>query len=69
MGESPEERIAVLESRFDGFDTRLEHIEEGMDKLVGWANRWKGGFAVLLGVGALIGWFADKFWDFITRGH
>lgn len=66
---TPEERIAALEARYEGFDQRLDHIDEQIDKLVAWANRWKGGFAVLLGVGALIGWFADKLIGLIPGNH
>lgn len=66
---TPEERIAALEARLDGLDGRLEHIDGQLEKLVAWANRWKGGVAVLLGVGALIGWFADKLFALIPGNH
>lgn len=66
---TPEERIAVLEARHDELDKRLEHMDGQLEKLVAWANRWKGGVAVLLGVGALVGWFADKLFELLPGNN
>ena len=67
---SHQERLAVLETEQDEIAKLLGHFDEQTDKLVGWANRWKGSFAVILGVEAFIGWFADKLSAFLsTRGH
>lgn len=45
--------IAELKTKVDGIDTRLDQL----DRL---ANRWKGGFAVILGLGALAGFVLDN---------
>jgi len=66
---TPEERLAIVETQVRSIADRLDHIDEQIDKLVGWANRWRGGFAVILGVGALLGWFADKIFAFIGTIH
>ena len=45
--------ITELKTKFDGIDARLDHL----DRL---ANRWKGGFAVILALGALSGFILDN---------
>jgi len=46
--------LAELKIKVDGIDARLDQL----DRL---ANRWKGGFAVILGLGALVGFVLDNF--------
>jgi len=54
--------ITELKAKFDGIDTRLDQL----DRL---ANRWKGGFAVILTLGALAGFLIDNLYRwFIPRG-
>ncbi|MDD3028847.1 MAG: hypothetical protein PHS57_00995 [Alphaproteobacteria bacterium] len=45
--------ITELKTKFDGIDARLDQL----DRL---ANRWKGGFAVILALGALAGFVLDN---------
>lgn len=46
--------ITELKTKFDVIDTRLDQL----DRL---ANRWKGGFAVVLAFGAIAGALLDQF--------
>ena len=66
---TPDERIAVLETRFDVIDTRLTHMDGQLEKLVALSNRWKGGAAVLLSMGALVGWFGEKLFALIPGNN
>lgn len=45
--------ITELKTKFDGIDARLDQL----DRL---ANRWKGGFAVILTLGAVAGFVLDN---------
>ena len=45
--------ISELKTKFDGIDARLDQL----DRL---ANRWKGGFAVILTLGAIAGFVLDN---------
>lgn len=51
--------ITELKAKFDGIDTRLDQL----DRL---ANRWKGGFAVILGLGALAGFVLDNLFRWLA---
>ena len=45
--------VSELKTKVDGIDTRLDQL----DRL---ANRWKGGFAVILTLGAIGGFVLDN---------
>lgn len=45
--------VTELKTKVDGIDTRLDQL----DRL---ANRWKGGFAVILTLGAIAGFVLDN---------
>ena len=45
--------VSELKTKVDGIDTRLDQL----DRL---ANRWKGGFAVILTLGAIAGFVLDN---------
>lgn len=45
--------VSELKTKVDGIDTRLDQL----DRL---ANRWKGGFAVILTLGAIAGFILDN---------
>lgn len=47
--------LAVVKSKVEGFEAKLEKIEKEMDALTEMANRWRGVTAFLLGVGGLLG--------------
>lgn len=52
--------ISELKTKVDSIDTRLDQL----DRL---ANRWKGGFAVILGLGAIAGFIIDHLFRWITQ--
>jgi prefoldin subunit 5 len=52
--------VGELKTKLDGIDTRLDQLDR-------MANRWKGGFAVILGVGAFIGFVIDHVLKWITQ--
>ena len=60
MGDQTEKRLASLEAQVSGFGEQLGEISKDVKALNAQANRWKGAFMVLLAVGGLIGWFADR---------
>jgi len=45
--------VSELKTKIDGFDTRLDQLDQ-------MANRWKGGFAVILTLGAIAGFVIDQ---------
>ncbi len=45
--------IAEIKTKLDGIDTRLDQLDR-------MANRWKGGFAVILTLGAVAGFILDN---------
>jgi hypothetical protein len=45
--------VGELKTKLDGIDTRLDQLDR-------MANRWKGGFAVILILGALTGFVIDN---------
>ena len=45
--------VGELKTKLDGIDTRLDQLDL-------MANRWKGGFAVILTLGALAGFVIDQ---------
>lgn len=51
--------ITELKTKFDGIDVRLDQL----DRL---ANRWKGGFAVILTLGAVGGFVLDNVLRWLT---
>lgn len=68
---TPEERdrLARLEVRVEGIDEWLKSIDAKQDQILAQANRWKGGFMVILALGGLIGWFADKIMALFAKVH
>lgn len=65
---TPEERIAVLETKVDGQGKWLESIDGKVDKLLEAASMGKGGFLVVMKLGALLVMAAGFFawlWDHI----
>lgn len=54
-----ESQIAALNARLEEMQRDIRAIEADVKCLNATANRWKGAFGTLLGVGALIGWAAN----------
>ncbi len=54
-----EGQVAALVSATNDMKAKIDSIDARLDTLDRMANRWKGGFTVVLGVGALIGYIID----------
>jgi hypothetical protein len=54
-----EGQVAALTTAVGELKTKLDGIDARLDTLDRMANRWKGGFTVVLGVGALLGYIVD----------
>jgi len=52
--------VGELKTKLDGIDTRLDTLDR-------MANRWKGGFTVILGLGALAGFIIDHIFRWATQ--
>ena len=52
--------VGELKLKIDSFDTRLDQLDQ-------MANRWKGGFAVILMLGALAGFVIDHVFRIFAR--
>ena len=52
--------VTELKTKLDGMDARLVYL----DRL---ANRWKGGFAVILALGALAGFILDNLFRWLSQ--
>jgi len=66
---TPDERsrLGMVEADLRAVKERQGEIYDDVKTLVAMANRWKGAFALLLGIGGIIGWFADKIAAMVTR--
>lgn len=50
------DRLARLEAQYQNIATDLHEMKLDVRALREQSNRWKGAFAVILGMGGLIGW-------------
>lgn len=62
-----EGQVAALVSTTSDMKAKIDSIDVRLDTLDRMANRWKGGFAVILGIGALIGFVIDHALKWITQ--
>lgn len=46
---------------------RIDELKKEVKTLRDYANKWKGGFVVLVGLGSLAVFFVDQFWKFIEH--
>lgn len=58
--------IGRLEAQVANLASTMTEMKTKIDSLERMANRWKGGFTVILGVGALIGYFIDHAIKWVT---
>lgn len=58
MSEPVEVTLARLEERIKTLSDEVRHVHEEVSELKAQANRWKGAFWVMLGLGGVIGTFA-----------
>ncbi len=54
-----EAQVTNLASSIGEMKTKIDNMDTRLDTLDRMANRWKGGFTVILGLGALIGFIID----------
>ena len=52
--------VGELKTKLDGIDTRLDTLDR-------MANRWKGGFTVILTLGAVAGFIIDHLFRWATQ--
>ena len=59
---TPEEHATLvrMETEFRNVQEQMEKLVEKVERIEAQANRWKGAFAAILGLGALAGWSLDK---------
>lgn len=57
---SERERIAALGVEVHHLTDAVRELERKVDRLSAQANRWKGGFLVVISIGAAVGWLADR---------
>ncbi|MDE1901285.1 MAG: hypothetical protein KGI37_06560 [Alphaproteobacteria bacterium] len=62
-----EGQVAALVSTTSDMKAKIDSIDVRLDTLDRMANRWKGGFAVILGIGAFIGFVIDHALKWITQ--
>ena len=55
MAEAVEVTLARLEERIKTLSDEVRHVHEEVSDLKAQANRWKGAFWVMLGIGGVIG--------------
>ncbi len=62
-----EGQVAALTTAVGELKTKLDGIDARLDTLDRMANRWKGGFAVILTLGALAGFIIDHLFRWATQ--
>lgn len=68
---TPEEarRLATVEAEVEAIKESLAEMGGDVKSILAMANRWRGGMVVLLAVGGMIGWAADKLIGLIPGNH
>lgn len=61
-----EGQVAALVTTINDMKAKIDSIDTRLDTLDRMANRWKGGFTVILGVGALLGYLIDHAIKWVT---
>ena len=61
-----EAQVAALAASMTEMKTKLDGIDARLDQLDRLANRWKGGFAVILTLGAVSGFILDNVLRWLT---
>ena len=59
--------IGRLEAQVANLASTMTEMKTKIDSLERMANRWKGGFTVVLSIGALIGYFIDHALKWIAQ--
>jgi len=61
MAEAVEVTLARLEERIKTLSDEVRHVHEEVSDLKAQANRWKGAFWVMLGIGGVVGTLGHLF--------
>lgn len=61
-----EGQVSALVSATNDMKAKIDSIDARLDMLDRMANRWKGGFAVILGIGAFLGFMIDHAFKWIA---
>jgi len=61
MAEKVEVTLARLEERIKTLSSEVRHVHEEVSDLKAQANRWKGAFWVIIGLGSAVGALAHLF--------
>ena len=61
MAEKVEVTLARLEERIKTLSSEVRHVHEEVSDLKAQANRWKGAFWVIIGLGGAVGALAQLF--------
>lgn len=61
MAEKVEVTLARLEERIKTLSSEVRHVHEEVSDLKAQANRWKGAFWVIIGLGGAVGALAHLF--------
>jgi len=61
--------IGRLVGTVEQLERKVDQLSTDVASVKAQADRWKGAFAVILGLGALVGWFADKLWSVLNPGQ
>ncbi len=61
-----EAQVAALVSSVSELKTKVDGIDARLDQLDRLANRWKGGFAVILTLGAIAGFVLDNLFRWLS---
>ncbi len=66
---TPEERdrLVRLEAHQENMEVSLSQIAKDVTEIKGQANKWKGAFAVILGLGGVVGFFASAIKDWLLQ--
>ncbi len=62
-----EGQVAALTTAVNELKTKLDGIDARLDTLDRMANRWKGGFTVILSLGAMAGFIIDHIFRWATQ--
>jgi hypothetical protein len=59
-------QTALLRQEMEQMKVQLEELQRDVSAIRGMADRWRGGFLVLLSLGGIIGWIASV-WDKVQK--
>jgi hypothetical protein len=62
-----EGQVSALVSTINDMKAKIDSIDNRLDTLDRLANRWKGGFTVILALGAVAGFIIDHLFRWLTQ--